>query len=121
MHIKDMVEAYLVLLDAPKNLVGGNVYNAGYENHSVRDIANMVKDEVGQDVKLEFVPTDDNRSYHVSSKKIYEELGFRASHGISEAVRDLCKAFENNDLVNPLENEMYFNIKRMNSINIKVS
>ena len=117
-HIKDMVEAYMVLLRAPKEKIAGKIYNAGYENHSVRDIAETVKKVVGDDVKLITTQTDDNRSYHVSSKKIQAELGFVARHTIHDAVIDLCDAFENNLLPNSLEDEMYFNIKRMNNLEL---
>ena len=75
-HIKDMVEAYMVLLRAPKEKIAGKIYNAGYENHSVKDIAQTVKNTVGDDVKLVTSDSDDNRSYHISSKKIQTELGF---------------------------------------------
>ncbi len=115
-HIADMVEAYMVLLKAPKGQIAGKVFNAGYENQPVRDLAETVKSVVGQDVKLITTPTDDNRSYHISSKKIKEELGFEAKYSIREAVEDLCNAFENGLLPNSLKNEMYFNIKRMQSL-----
>ena len=117
-HIKDMVEAYMVLLRAPKEKIAGKIYNAGYENHSVRDIAETVKKTVGDDVKLITTHSDDNRSYHVSSEKIQNELGFVAKHTIRDAVLDLCEAFDQNLLPNSLEDEMYFNIKRMNTLEL---
>ena len=117
-HIKDMVEAYMVLIKAPKEKIAGKIYNAGYENHSVRDIAETVKNTVGDDVKLVTSHSDDNRSYHVSSKKIQNELGFVAKHTIRDAVEDLCKAFDQNLLPNSLDDEMYFNIKRMNNLEL---
>jgi nucleoside-diphosphate-sugar epimerase len=118
-HIKDMVEAYMVLLRAPKEKIAGKIYNAGYENHSVKDIAETVKNTVGDDVKLITTHSDDNRSYHVSSKKIQTELGFVAKHTIKEAVEDLCDAFDQGLLPDSLNNEMYFNIKRMNNLELK--
>ena len=118
-HIKDMVEAYMVLIRAPKEKIAGKIYNAGYENHSVKDIAETVKDAVGDDVKLITSHSDDNRSYHVSSKKIQTELGFVAKHTIRDAVKDLCEAFDRGLLPNSLDNEMYFNIKRMNNLEIQ--
>ena len=117
-HIKDMVEAYMVLIRAPKEKIAGKIYNAGYENHSVKDIAETVKNAVGDDVKLITSHSDDNRSYHVSSKKIQNELGFVAKHTIRDAVLDLCEAFDQNLLPNSLDNEMYFNIKRMNTLEL---
>jgi nucleoside-diphosphate-sugar epimerase len=112
-HIKDMVEAYMVLLAAPKEKVAGKIFNAGYENQPVRKLAEIVRSVVGKDVTLITTPTDDNRSYHISSRKIKEELGFEASHTIREAVEDLCSAFDKGILPNSLDNEMYYNIKRM--------
>jgi len=118
-HIKDMVEVYMTLLRAPKERIAGKIYNAGYENHSVKEIAETVKNSVGEDVKLVTSPTDDNRSYHISSKKIQDELGFVAKHTIRDAVLDLCEAFDQGLLPNSLDDEMYFNIKRMNNLELQ--
>jgi len=117
-HIADMAEAYLVLLKAPKEKIAGQIFNAGYENQPVRQLAETVQSVVGEYVKLVTTPSNDNRSYHISSQKIKEELGFEATHTIREAVEDLCAAFENNLLPNSLENEMYFNIKRMQNLEL---
>ena len=117
-HIKDMVEVYVVLIRAPKEKIAGKIYNAGYENHSVKNIAETVKDTVGDDVKLVTSHSDDNRSYHVSSKKIQNDLGFKAKHTIRDAVKDLCDAFDKGLLPNSLDDEMYFNIKRMNNLDL---
>ena len=118
-HIADMVEIYVVLLNAPKEKIAGEIFNGGYENHSVLQLAEMVRDVIGEDVVLKTTPTDDNRSYHVSSKKIADRLGFTASHTIKDAVSDIKNAFEKGLLPNSLEDEMYFNIKRMQSINLQ--
>ena len=117
-HIADMVEAYMVLLRAPKEKIAGQIFNAGYENQSVKDIAEIVKNTVGSDVKLITTPTDDNRSYHISSNKIKTELGFVAKHTIKDAVEGLCEAFDKKLLPNSLEDQMYFNIKRMQNISL---
>ena len=113
-----MVDAYMLLLTAPKEKIAGKIFNAGYENQPVKELAETVKSVVGKDVKLITTSTDDNRSYHISSKKIKDELGFETTHTIREAVEDLCIAFEKGLLPNSLEAEMYFNIKRMQSLNL---
>ena len=118
-HIADMVEIYVVLLNSPKEKIAGEIFNGGYENHSVLQLAETVRDVIGEDVVLKTTTTDDNRSYHVSSKKIAERLDFTASHSIKDAVSDIKNAFEKGLLPNSLEDEMYFNIKRMQSINLK--
>ena len=96
-----------------------NIFNVGYENKTVLDLANTVKSVLGDDIQLEETPTDDNRSYHISSNKIKTELGFVAKHTIRDAVEDLCTAFEKNLLPNSLDDQMYFNIKKMQNIDLK--
>ena len=118
-HIKDMAEAYISLINGPKEKVAGEIFNAGYENHSVRQIGEIVKEAIGQDVVLKTVPTDDNRSYHVSSEKMKKVLGFTATNTIRDACLELKHAFETGLLPNSLEDELYFNIKRMQSSDMK--
>ena len=117
-HIKDMVEAYLVLMNAPQDLVAGKIYNAGFENQSVQELAEIVKSVIGDDVLLETQATNDNRSYHISSKKIKSELGFEPKCTIEDAVIDLKNAFEGQQIPDSMDNEKYFNIKRMQSIEL---
>ena len=118
-HINDMAEAYNILLNAPKEKVSGKIFNAGYENQSVQKLAETVKNVIGEDVKLINTQSDDNRSYHISSKKFTEELGFVTNYTVENAIYDLKKAFENNLLPNSLSDERYFNIKRMQSLNLE--
>jgi len=117
-HIADMVEAYMVLLNADKEKIAGKIFNAGYENQPVSKIAETVKNVVGEDVKLITTPSDDNRSYHISSQKIKDEIGFETTHTIQDAVEDLCAAFDKGLFPNSLEDEMYFNIKRMQNVEL---
>jgi len=118
-HIEDMVEIYIVLINAQKEKIAGEIFNGGYENHSVLKLAETVRDVIGDDVVLKTKPTDDNRSYHVSSKKISKVLGFNASHTIQEAVADLRNAFNKGLLPNSMDDDRYFNIKRMQFLNLK--
>jgi len=119
LHIGDMTDLYLFLLDQPPEKIQRQVYNAGYQNYSVRELAEMVRDTLGGDIVIETTPTDDIRSYHVSSKKIKEELGFEAKHTMQDAVLDLKKAFAAGLLPNSMEDIRYFNIKTMLAINLQ--
>lgn len=119
-HIKDMVRAYIHILNAPADKINGKVYNVGFENHTVSQLANIVKEVVGRkrDVKLVTEPTNDNRSYHISSDKITNELGFTTQYSIKEAVEDLCAAFDDGHLPDAMTASRYFNIKKMQEINL---
>ena len=119
-HIKDMVRAYDLLVEAEKDKVSGEIFNAGYENQTVKELANIVKSNIGEDVILETTPTDDNRSYHISSKKIFSRLGFVTKFTIKDAVNELKAAFKEKKLINTLENDLYFNIKKVNNFKMKL-
>lgn len=118
-HIQDMVRLYQELIVAPKDKINGKIYNAGYFNFSVSDIANQVKEVLGEDIEITVVPTDDNRSYHISSEKVKTELGFIPKFSIKDAAKDLKHAFDNRMYVDSLNNSAYFNIKLMQNINLK--
>jgi nucleoside-diphosphate-sugar epimerase len=119
LHIEDMTDLYLFLLDQPPEKIHRKIYNAGYQNYSVGELAEMVRDTLGGNIVIETTPTDDIRSYHVSSRKIKEELGFEAKHTIQDAIQDLKRAFDAGLLPNSLEDMRYFNIKTMLAINLQ--
>jgi nucleoside-diphosphate-sugar epimerase len=112
-HIQDMSDLYVTLLGLPGEAIDGKVFNAGYENHRVSEIAEMVRRVVGDDVEVETAPTDDDRSYHISSARIEREIGFRPSHTIEEAVRDLLEAFEAGLVPGAMDDPRYYNIRTM--------
>ncbi len=118
-HIDDMIRVYDLIIDTDNNKINGEIFNAGHENKTVLKIAENVKNIVGKDIKLELVKTDDNRSYHISSNKIIEMLNFKFKYSINDAIKDLKLAFEKKLLPNSLDDSKYFNIKRMNEINLK--
>lgn len=119
LHIEDMTDLYLRLLAAPDEAIDGKVWNAGYDNMRVSEIADLVREEVGQHVEVVVTPTDDLRSYHVSSEKIRRELGFTPRRSIADAVADLKTAFGIGQIPNSMTDDRYYNIKRMQSINLR--
>lgn len=120
-HIEDMVRAYIHVLNCPKEKVQGEVFNVGYHNHTVMDLGKMVQRIVGKKRSVELVvePTNDNRSYHVSSEKIAKKLDFYPQFSIENAVEDLVEAFSSGKLPNALDDIRYINIKTMKALNLK--
>jgi nucleoside-diphosphate-sugar epimerase len=117
-NIQDMTDLYVNCLQYPDELIDGKVYNAGYENHTVMQIAEMVRGSIGNGVEIVTTPTDDNRSYHVSSAKMQRELGFTPRHTIGDAVDSLRDAFAAGKVPNPLTDPRYFNVKLMQDIHL---
>ena len=123
-HIDDMVRTYELAVTLPDEMVDEKVFNAGYDNATVMELAETVREIVSSDNKLgseidvEVVPTDDNRSYKVSSRKIAEEWGFVADKTIADAVRDLLDAFKDGRLRNTMDDAVYYNIRTMQSLGL---
>jgi nucleoside-diphosphate-sugar epimerase len=117
-HIEDMSDLYCFLLEQSGERIDGKVYNAGYENYTLIELAEIVKRVIGKDLFIDVEQTDDLRSYHVSSQKMKIELGFEPSHNIESAVRGLLEAFEDGRLPNPMDDSKYFNIKKMQEIEL---
>ena len=118
-HIDDMVDSYLFVLNASSKKVNGEIFNVGFKNQTVNELAFDVKAVLGDDIEIIKSVSNDNRSYHVSSKKIEQIIGFKTQKTVKNAVTDLKNAFEKGLLPNSMEDEKYFNIKRMNSIKLK--
>ena len=115
LHIEDMTDLYCQTLKWPAEKIDGKIYNAGWQNLKIREIAELAKQEVGDDVKIVTTPTDDLRSYHVSSEKIKRELGWEPRYTVMNAIRDLVTAFKAGKVPNSLTEPKYFNIKTMNA------
>ena len=117
-HIDDMCDVYLLSLQLPDETVDGKVYNAGEKNHSVLALAEIVKKVVGEQVGMDILPTNDPRSYHVSSDKIAKEWGWTPKRSIEDAVRDMVEAHKAGKYTDSMNNPMYYNIKRMQDIKL---
>ncbi len=102
----------------PDALIDGRIFNAGYENHPVRQLAEIVRDSVARPVEIATLPSDDQRSYHVSSERIGRELGFVPRHTIEDAVASLGAAFAAGRVAGAMTDERYYNVKRMRSLGL---
>lgn len=121
-HIDDMTRIYIELLDIKTSNIKFPVYNIGFENHKIKDIAELVKNcfyKIGEKIDIIFQETNDLRSYHIDSSKVKKELNFEPKKTIKHAVEDLIFAFQNKKLVNSMDNIIYYNIKQMNYIKMK--
>lgn len=86
-HIDDITDLYLFLLDHPE--VTG-IYNAGFENLSIRAIAEMATQRAQAQIKV--LPSTDPRSYRVNSDKLLA-TGFKPRKTVSDAIDEICAAY----------------------------
>jgi len=124
-HIEDVTDLYVKMLEYPTELVAGDIFNAGYENHTVAQLAQLAKAVVEAEapgrepIRIDTTTTNDNRSYHVSSRKIAEKLGYRPNHSIEDAVRDLCRAFEAGKFSDSMTSDEYVNVKTVKNRSLR--
>jgi nucleoside-diphosphate-sugar epimerase len=118
-HINDMINSYINVLEQEKSKVNSKIYNVGYENQPVIELANLVERNIEKKVEIILTETNDNRSYHISSEKIKNELGFVNEYSIEDAIIGIKEAFKRNEFVDSLKNDIYFNVKMMKKINLK--
>ncbi len=116
-HITDMCEAYIELLKAPKEIINNKIYNIGAKNHTVKELSHLVSELLNVS-NIKITKTDDNRSYKICSKKIFDEIGFRTKHTIEEAIAELHSHLKMNILENPISNPNYYNVKLLKERNI---
>lgn len=125
LHVQDYCDVVELFLNAPKDKVQKETFNVGYQNMSIMDIAQLVKkvvmEEFPEKSEIEIVttPTDDIRSYHINSDKIFRVLGFRPTHSIEDAVRSLCRAFREGKIPNSMTDDWYYNIRTMKKLAVR--
>ena len=124
LHIQDMCDAYELLIKTPGKKINGETFNIGHQNYSIMQIAKIVKDVVEKEfpekgtIGISTTTTDDIRSYHINSEKIFKALAFKPQFSIQDAVKDLCNAFRKNKLPDSLNKNIYFNVKRLKELKI---
>lgn len=116
-HVDDIAELYVELLEYPDRMIAGETFNAGYQNHTVAELAEMIKKVVEEEypgkppINITTSPTNDIRSYHVNSEKITRKLGWKPKRTVEDAVRGLCKAFKAGLVPNSLSDDRYVNVR----------
>ena len=103
-HIDDITDLYIFLLEHPEH---SGIFNAGFENISILDIAKMVAEHVG--AKIEIKPSNDPRSYRVNSDRLLA-TGFKPKKSVDDAIKELVGMYRQGVLKNE---DRFHNLKWM--------
>lgn len=111
-HVSDVAEGFVHLLDAPVSLISGEIYNLGDSrmNYTLSGIADTIKCLIPQ-TRVENVENPDRRNYRVSFDKIHRELGYERKVSLEDGILDLKTALENKrieDYTDPLYHNQRF-------------
>lgn len=103
-HIDDITDLYLHLIDHPE-ITG--IYNAGFENISIMDIAKLVTQYVP--VEITVTPSNDPRSYRINSDKLLA-TGFRPKKTVDDAIREIIEKYHAGELK---DEDRFYNLRWM--------
>ena len=118
--VRDVAEAMIASLEAPSELVKGEVFNVLHSNYQIRELAMLVAGSVqllGRNVKLQEQPAPRlNRDYECSNAKMSSTLGFTPRRSVVEAVSDMLTRIDLQDRVK-LTDPRYYNIRWLELMN----
>ncbi len=97
-HIEDITDLYIDCVFNPNKYDG--IYNCSNENLSILEIAQLIANETGADLKI--TPSNDLRSYRMCSDKL-ANAGFLPRFTVLDAINELKTAF-NKNLISDDEN-----------------
>ncbi len=103
-HIDDITDLYLFMLDHPEHQ---GIYNAGFENLSIMDIAQRVIEHAPAEITV--TESNDPRSYRVNSDKLLA-TGFRPKKTVEDAIREIVHKYRSNELE---DEDRFYNLKWM--------
>ncbi|MBC8485754.1 MAG: SDR family oxidoreductase [Bacteroidetes bacterium] len=109
-HMNDMIGVYLHFLELGDKATG--IYNAGFENITILELANKIKKHIPTKVFVE--ESNDPRSYRQNSDKLVS-TGFTPKYNIEEGIKDVINAY---NTLGIKDKDKYYNIKEMQKINI---
>ena len=113
-HIDDICEFYKFLIDHKDMNFKHKIFNLGFENLKIIEIANLVKSQVEnifkKEVKINIEPSSDIRSYKINSDRVKKDIDFNFKNNVKKAIIDLCDAFKNNKIKDSFSDE-WQNIK----------
>ncbi len=103
-HIDDITDLYIFLLDHPEHT---GVFNAGFENLSILEIAQMITKVVPATIEVK--ESNDPRSYRVNSDRLLA-TGFRPKKCVQDAINEVVEKVKSGVLK---DEDRYYNLRWM--------
>lgn len=119
LNINDMIRAYDLFLRLPEQKIHREIFNIGFENKSILEIAHLVRDSlkfIG--VSVEVQDTQDPRSYHISAEKAWRKLDFSPIYTLRNAIDSIALGYSYGLFTNPMTNSDYYNIRKMKELKL---
>ena len=104
-HVKDVMQAYLLTITAEKDKIAGQIFNVGSENQNYQmgTLANEIAKTFDTKCEIELSDTNDHRSYFASFKKIHDAIGFSTKYTVKDGVKELHEALTTGELTDSIK------------------
>lgn len=99
-HIKDVANAYDLVMKQPEHSVNGKLYNVGSndQNYQIRELSEVVAGSVGIDYQINWYGSPDSRSYRISFDKMKRELSFETKYTPKDGANEVYKALKTGEM-----------------------
>ena len=114
-YIEDVTDFFVALLTIDSAKINGRIFNAAGHNYKISDLSLAIKEVLGGNMVLkQMPPRADERSYHVNSDRIKNELGLAPKHDIKDAIISIYNAYKEK-LWSDYTSADYNNVKKITS------
>jgi nucleoside-diphosphate-sugar epimerase len=94
-HLSDVSQAFIKVIEDQSNKVNGEIFNIGLDNFQIKNLAYLVREIVPFQVEIDIAPDDaDKRDYNVLFNKAEQKIGFKAQVGVPEGISEIYKALQ---------------------------
>ena len=94
-HLSDVSKAFITVIKAENKKVSGEVFNIGFDNFQIKNLAYLVREQLSMNIDIDLAPDDaDKRDYNVLFDKAFNQIGFKATTDVSEGISEIYKALK---------------------------
>ena len=94
-HLSDVSKAFITVIKAENKKVSGEVFNIGFDNFQIKNLAYLVREQLSMNIEIDLAPDDaDKRDYNVLFDKAFNQIGFKATTDVSEGISEIYKALK---------------------------
>jgi len=94
-HVSDVSKAFKTVIIAETKKVAGEVFNIGFDNFQIKNLAYLVREQLPMPIDIDLAPDDaDKRDYNVLFEKAFKQIGFKATTNVSEGITEIYKALK---------------------------
>ena len=107
-HVQDVADGIMQVLNAPLEVVSGEIYNVGDErmNYTLTQVAEKILEQFPS-AQIKQIENADRRNYRVSFGKIRNQIGFRCRLSLEDGIREILQAFEDKRIVDYTDPKYY--------------